>query len=160
MKTTYEAVAGQVNLEGATEYHDPDFGYTLFEEVVDPANPEGPKAIAMHVPAHSMSKVWQLVEEGYSERVELLNGSANLVVNRAGTEDWTTMFLDRDNPTADDVGIECGDMFCIVTEDEEAVVLSRPSKPFDISFEISKTKHPADALSQFVLSHVAATDES
>lgn len=158
MKTSFDAIAGPVSLEGTTEFNNPDFGYTLFEEVVDPANPEGPRAIAMHVPAHSMSKVWQLVESGYSERVELLSGTANLVVNRADTEDWTSMFLDSENPTADEVVIGQGDMFCIVTEDDEAVVLSRPSKPFDISFEAGVTKHPSDALSQFVLAHVASLE--
>ncbi len=158
MKNTYEAAAGPVDLEGATELHNPDFGYTLFEEVVDPANPEGPRAIAMHVPAHSLSKVWKLVEEGYKERIELLTGTASLVVNRAGTEDWTTMPLDPENPTADDVEIECGDMFCIVTDSDEAVVLSRPSKAFDISFEIGVTEHPDDRLSQFILTHVASIE--
>jgi len=158
MKTSFAAIAGPVNLEGTTEFHNPDFGYTLFEEVIDPVNPEGPRAIAMHVPAHSMSKVWQLVEPGYEERIELLSGAANFVVNRSGTEDWATMFLNKDNPTADNVVIKEGDMFCVVTEDEEAVVLSRPSKPFDISFEVSKTKHPSDALSQFILAHVASIE--
>ncbi len=158
MQQTYKAASGSINLEGTTEFHNPDFGYTLFEEVVDPANPEGPKAIAMHVPARSLSKVWQLVEPDYKERIELLSGAASLVVNRAGTEDWTTMPLDADNPTADDIEIGCGDMFCIVTDGEEAVVLSRPSKEFDISFEVGVTQHPRDKLSQFILTHVASIE--
>ena len=151
MKTFFEAKAGIVDLTEAPQFSNPDFGYTLFEEVIDPENPEGTRAIAMHVPGRSMSKVWQLVEPGYSERVELLTGTANLVVQRSETEDWITMPLDETNPTADDVVIECGDMFCIVTDDEEAVVLSRPSKPFDKSFETGVTKTPADELSQLVL---------
>ena len=153
MKKSFEAMAGTVDLTDAPQFSNPDFGYTLFEEVVDPENPEGTRAIAMHVPSRSMSKVWQLVEPDYSERVELLMGTANLVVQRSGSEDWITMPLDESNPTADDVVIECGDMFCVVTDDNEAVVLSRPSKPFDISFETGVTKTPADELSQLVLAH-------
>ena len=156
MKTSFEAKAGLVQLEGTKEFNNQDFGYTLFEEVIDPENPEGPRAIAMHMPAHSISKVWELIEPGYEERVELLSGTASLVLSRFGTEDWTTMPLTPENPTADDVVIERGDYWCIVTEEGEAVVLSRPSKPFDISFEVSITQSPNDALSQFVLAHVAS----
>lgn len=87
-----------------------------------------------------------------------MSGTASLVVNRAGSEDWTTMPLDLQNPTADDFVIECGDMFCVATDEDEAVILSRPSKPFDISFEVGKTNHPSDTLSQFVLAHVAAIE--
>lgn len=159
MQTTYNSLNGPVKLEGTVPFHNEAFDYTLFEEVIDPANPEGPKAIAMHVPARSMSKAWQLIEHGYSERIELLTGTANLVVNPAGTEDWITMPLDPDNPTADDFEIKEGDIFCIVTNDEEAVVLSRPSKPFDISFEIGKTKSPTDALSRFILTHAGSLEE-
>lgn len=158
MKTSHNAQAGPVDLEGTTRYYNSDFGFTLFEEVVDPANPDGPRAIAMHVPAHAMSKAWQLVQPGYSEHMELLAGSANLVVNRAGTEDWTTMFLDWSNPTADDIELLCGDTFCVVTEDEEAVVLSRPSQPFEISFEEERTDHPNDVLSQYILDHVGSLE--
>jgi hypothetical protein len=156
MKTSYDALAGTVDLNEAAQYHNPDFGYTLFEEVVDPANPEGPRAIAMHVPPHSLSKVWQLVEPGYQETVELLIGSASLVVNRSGTEDWTTMPMDMENPTADDVEIAAGDMFCVVTHEDDAVLLSRPSKHFDKSFEVGVTKSPEDALSQFIVAHTAS----
>jgi hypothetical protein len=53
-----KSVAGSVDLSEISQFHNPDFGYTLFEEVIDPANPKGPRAIAMHVPAHSLSKVW------------------------------------------------------------------------------------------------------
>ena len=158
MKNSFISEAGQIELTGTIEFHNPDFGYTLFEDVVDPENPEGPRAIAMHLPARSLSKVWQLVEHGYSERIELLDGSCSLVVNRFGTEDWTTMPLDAKNPTADGIVIECGDMFCIVTDDTEATVLSRPSKPFDISFEKGVTKHPNDKLSRFILAHVSSLD--
>ena len=158
MDKTYDSLSGSVNLEGTTEYHNPDFGYTLFEEVVDPANPEGPRAIAMHLPANSLSRVWQLIEPGYQERIELLSGEASLVHCRAKTDDWTTMFLSPENPTGDGIILGEGDMFCVVTADEEAVMLSRPSKPFDISFEVGKTEHPEDALSQFVLTHVASIE--
>ena len=159
MQASFNAIDGPINLEGLEPFHNEAFGYTLFEEVADPANPEGPSAIAMHVPEHSMSKVWQLVEPGYREKVELLSGTASLVVNRAGTEDWTTMPLDMDNPMADDVEIGEGDMFCIVTDEQEAVVLSRPSKPFEITFEKGVTKTPSDALSRFVLTHVGSIEE-
>ncbi len=158
MDSSYDAMSGKVDLENATRFFHPEFGYTLFEEVVDPANPEGPRAIAMHVPSHSLSKVWQLVEPDYSERVELLSGSCSLVVKRADTEDWTTMPIDESNPTADDVEIVCGDMFCVVTNEEEAVILSRPSKSFEPSFEVGVTNHPNDILSQFVLTHVASIE--
>ena len=158
MKNSYEAIAGTVSLEETRQFSNPDFGYTLFEEVIDPENPDGPRAIVMHVPEQSMSKVWQLVEPDYSERIELLSGTASLVVNRAGTDDWTTMFLTVENPTADDVKINCGDMFCLLTDSEEAVLLSRPSKTFEISFEVGVTKSPRDVLSQFVLAHVASID--
>ena len=158
MQKSFEAQAGKVDLEGTTEFHNPAFGYTLFEEVVDPENHDGPSAIAMHVPAHSLSKVWQLVEPGYSERIELLKGSASFVVYRADQEEWVTMPLGSDNPTADDAEIKCGDMFCIVTDDDEAVVLSRPSKPFDISYENGVTSRPDSLLSRFVVAHAAAKE--
>lgn len=159
MQTSFNSINGPVDLEGIDSFHNEAFGYTLFEEVADPANPEGPSAIAMHVPKRSMSKVWQFVEPDYREKVELLSGTASLVVNRAGTEDWTTMPLDMDNPTADDVEIGEGDMFCIVTDEQEAVVLSRPSKPFKTTFEKGVTKTPSDALSRFVLTHVGSIEE-
>ncbi len=158
MQLSYEGRAGKVELAGLDPFHNTHFGYTLFEEVIDPENPEGPKAIAMHVPERALSKVWQLVEPNYTERIELLCGSASLVVSRSGTEDWTTMPLSAENPTANDIEIGCGDIFCIVTDDEEAVVLSRPSKPFDKSYETSLTKSPDDELSQFILRHVAASE--
>src|SRR5690349_10151156 len=95
MDTKFTARAGEVDIEGKEVFRHPDFGYTIFEEVIDPANPEGPRAVAMHVPAHSLSKVWELLEPDYHERVELLSGSAILVVHRAGTDDeeWTSMPL-------------------------------------------------------------------
>lgn len=158
MKTSFVAKAGNVELADMPKFHNPDFGYTLFEEVVDPEDPEGPRAIAMHVPAHSLSKVWHLVEPGYSERIELLNGSAIFLVNRLGTEDWTTMPLTAENPTADDVQIGYGDSFCVVTAEEDAVVLSRPSKAFAKSFEISLTSHPGDKLSQFIVTQSLSSE--
>lgn len=120
--------------------------------MVDPASPEGPRAIGMHVPANSLSKAWQLMEEGYAERIELLSGSAILVVNPAGTEEWTTIPLTKDDPTGRNTVVGHGDIFCIVTGEEDAFVLSRPSKPFDISFERGLTAHPSDDLSQLILS--------
>lgn len=156
---TFESNFGDVNLPENSDYHNEVFGYELWEEVPDPANPEGPRAIAMRVPAHGMSKVWELVEENYSETVELLSGTASLVVHRGQSQEWTTMPLTPENPTADDLVIEYGDQFCIVADDDvDAVVLSRPSKPFNISFERDITRHPADALSRFIVAHVAAIE--
>ena len=160
MKSTHSSIHGAVSLEGTTPFHNEHFGYTLYEEVIDPAYPEGPRAIAMHVPAGSLSKVWQLVEPDYSESIELLDGDCSLVVNRSGTEDWTTMPLNAENPTADDVVIETGDMFCIVANGNGSVVLSRPSKPFELSYEAGITKSPADELSKFLLAHVSAENTS
>lgn len=154
----FGARAGTVTIPLAPDFFNQDFGYGLWEGVVDPASPEGPRAIVMFVPAGSLSKVWELVKEGYSERVELLAGSASLVVHRGegDTEEWITMPLTMDNPTADGVIIECGDQFCVVTDDEDAIVLSRPSIDFDISYERDVTTHPADELSRFIVAHVAS----
>jgi len=152
MRSSYDSIAGPVDLATATgTFQSEAFGYTLYEDVVDPRDPEGVKAIAMHVPAHSMSKVWQLVEPGYSETIELLDGEASLVVGTPDGDEWTTMPLTRDNPTADDVVITEGCTFCVVTGDTEAMVLSRPSMPFDISYEKGLTQSPEDKLSKFVL---------
>jgi hypothetical protein len=154
MQTSFDSLHGTVDLEtAASTLANDNFGYTLFEEVVDPQDPEGIRAIAMHVPPHSMSKVWQLVEEGYSETIELLHGEATLVVGSPDESEWTSMPLTDDNPTADDVVLVEGNAFCIVTDDSEAVVLSRPSMPFDISYETGLTQSPQDKLSKFVLSH-------
>jgi hypothetical protein len=158
LSKTFETKAGTVNLAGTTEYHSELFGYTLFEEVIDPANPEGPKAIGMHVPAQSMSKAWLLVEPGYAERVELLEGSANLVVGRSEEADWITIPLTAKNPTGDDIEIKQGDVFCIVTDEQEATVLSRPSKPFELSFEAGVTAAPTDPLSQFIQAHLESVE--
>lgn len=148
---SFEAQAGRIDLSPAPDFQHDDFGYGLWENVVDPANPEGPRAIVMHVPAHSLSKVWELVEEGYCETIELLAGSASLVVHRGDAEEWTTMPLTHENPTADGIAITCGDQFCVVTDEQDAWVLSRPSREFDISFERDATTHPADELSRFIL---------
>ncbi len=154
MQTSYESLHGTVDLETATStFANDSFGYTLFEEVVDPQDPEGIRAIAMHVPPQSMSKVWQLVEKDYSETIELLHGEAILVVGPPDGNEWTSMPLTGDNPTADGVVLVEGNAFCIVTDDSDAVVLSRPSMPFDISYEAGLTQSPQDKLSKFVLSH-------
>lgn len=159
MKSTYEALAGTVDLDGTKVFHNDKFGYTLYEEVVDPENPKGPRGIAMHVPANSLSKVWQLVEPGYEERIELLSGSATLMVFRENSdEQWTPIHLTYENPTADGIVISEGDKFCLVTGDEDAVILSRPSKPFDISFEVSMSRNPTDTMSKFILARVASIE--
>jgi len=150
-----EAAAGTVSIEGLEAYHDEEFGYTLWENVIDPANPEGPRGIVMHVPSGSMSKVWELLEEGYTESIEILRGSGSLVFKREGSEDWVTAPLDSEHLTADDVQIGEGDMFCVVSDDEGIVVFSRPSKEFNISFERGVTQNPGDDLSRHVLARVA-----
>lgn len=150
--------AGSVELNDTNAFHNELFGYTLFEEIVDPAKPKGPHAIGMHVPANSMSKAWLLIEPGYSERIELLEGSANLVIGRSEANEWVSIPLTAENPTGDDVEIKEGDVFCLVTEDTEATVLSRPSKPFDTSYEQSVTKSPGDELSRFILAHSASIE--
>ena len=153
---SFEAQAGNIDLPNEFDFHNEDFGYRLWEDVIDPASPEGPRGIVMHVPAHSLSKVWELVEEGYYEQVELLAGSASLVVHRGESEEWITMPLTMDNHTADGVRINYTDQFCVVTDETDAWVLSRPSTEFKIAFERDVTKSPTDQLSQFILTLVAA----
>jgi hypothetical protein len=153
----YTARAGEVSLEGLPEYHNPEFGYTLWEGVIDPANPDGPRAIAMHVPPRSMSRAWQLIEEDYSESVELLEGSANLFVGFAATPEIMVYHLTPDNPVpynfayGNELEISQGDAFCVLTEEEPTVVLSRPSKHFDIAFEWPLTEKPTDPMARFIL---------
>jgi hypothetical protein len=156
----YEAASGTVSLPEEPDVKNVEFGYALWENIVDPANPEGPKAIAMRVPAHALSKVWELVKPGYTETIELLEGSASLVVHRGEgeSEEWVTMPLTADNPTADNVVLECGNQFCVVTDGESAVLLSRPSTDFDISFEKPLTATPLDDLSRFVVGRAAASE--
>lgn len=155
---TFETPAGTIEFPDQPEFQNDAFGYGLWEGVVDPASPEGPRAIAMRVPAHSMSKVWELVQDGYSETIELLAGSANLVVHRGDSEEWTTMPLSRENPTADGVVIGFGDQFCVVTDDEEAVTLSRPSVEFEVSYEKDVTSSPDDELSRSIRARVEAAE--
>jgi hypothetical protein len=153
---SFETQAGRLDLPIVPDFYNADFGYSLWEGVMDPANPEGPRALAMHLPVHAMSKVWQLVEPGYHETVELLAGSANLAVYQAEDRAWTTTPLTAMNPTGGAVEIGYRDLFCMVATGYGAYVLSRPSREFDISFEQGVTRGPEDKLSRFILDQVAA----
>ncbi len=131
-------------------FHNEAFGYTLWEKVEDPDDQNAPRAIAMHVPAGGMSKVWQLVEPGYSETIELFGGEGKLVHFDYDDLKWRIKPLTPENPTANGTVLRPGDMFCVVAL-ESILTLSRPSRPFDISFESDVTSSPADPLSRFVV---------
>lgn len=156
---TFEARGGTVQLAPVPDVSNPDFGYQLWENVPDPAKPEGPLAIAMHVPPNSLSKVWELVDQSgdpYSETIELLAGSATLSVLRRDAQEWTHVPLTQKNPTGGGITIKFGDQFCVVTgEMEGAWLLSRPSKPFKLAYEEPVTQSPTDTLSRFIVRQVA-----
>jgi len=146
----FETAAGSISVRDIEAYHNEAFGYMLWENVIDPARPEGPRGIVMYVPAGSMSKVWELLEEGYEESIEMLRGSGAFVFQRNGSDDWVTAPLDSEHPTADNVRVGKGDKFSVVADSGGIVVFSRPSKDFDISFERDVSKGPGDELSRRV----------
>ena len=151
--------AGPISIEGLRAYHDENFGYTLWEDVVDPANPDGPRGIVMHVPSRMISKVWELLEDDYEERVELLRGSGSFIYQPAGSEDWVTAPLDTEHPTADELHFGKGDKFGVVADEGGIVIFSRPSKPFHISFERGLTVSARDTLSTHLLAMVSLSQD-
>ena len=148
---TFQSLDGPVHIGDAEPFHNEAFGYTLYEEIMDPKNPEGPNAIVMHVPANTLSKAWLLKEHNYSETIELLQGYGWLVINRADDCEWEVVDLTPEDPTGKNVVVNRSDIFCVVAGGEDTVVLSRPSKEFDISFEMGVTGSPKEAMSRHIL---------
>jgi hypothetical protein len=119
--------------------------------VLDPEHPDGLPALAIYVPAKRGTRIWEFVEPDYDESIELVSGSAKLLILKKGEEDWTTIELSKENPKAEGMRIGFGDLWCLIAnEEEDAVVLSRSSKSFDPDFERVIADHPADLLAQYV----------
>jgi hypothetical protein len=156
----FEAMAGDINLPSEPDFHNEDFGYEVWEGVVDPERPLGPRGLVMRVPPRTVSKVWQLVQPGYHEQVKLLSGSGTLVVYRGESKTWATTSLTPDNPTGGGVKIRYTDLFCLATDDEEAWVMSRPSRRLDAIPEEDVTKHPEDDLSRFILAMILPINDA
>jgi hypothetical protein len=156
-----ETIAGSLEVPTQPTVYNEDFGYRLWEGVVDPANPEGPRGIVMHVPANSQSKVWQLVEPGYHETIELLSGSGDLILFKEEIGRWQSRQLTPQDRTAGGVEIGYTDLFCVLAGSEDTWVLSRPSQTFADSFEIDVTRDPSHELAQYILANfVRITDEN
>jgi hypothetical protein len=147
---SFETTAGTLDVHSDADAFHPTFGYELWEGVVDPADPEGPRGLVMHIPANSMTTIWQLVQPDNHETVELLSGSASLVVYRAEEGIWRSTPLTPENPTGDGIEVGYNDMFCMVAGESEAWVLRRPSEDFVRWFEQDVTSDPKDKLSRYI----------
>lgn len=149
---SFEAQAGTVKFPEEPNFHNPKFGFDLWENVADPERTDGVDGIVMRVPPESVSKMWRLVKPGYSEAIEWLAGEdVIMVVYRGKTKTWERHFLTAQDPKAGGVTIGRPDCFAIVSGNTDAWVISRPSMPFDITFEEDVSRTPTDELSAFVI---------
>jgi hypothetical protein len=151
---SFEIPTGHIDLPENPDAYDKDFECGVWGEVVDPSSPESPRGLVMQVPAGKISRVWQLVEVGYREQIELLSGSGTLVVYEGPSRGWARVPLTPENPSPPGAGIRYSNLFCVVAGEEDAWVLSRPSRTYRSSFEQDVSSGPGDAVSQFIMSVV------
>lgn len=156
--TSFESLSGQVNLEPNPSFQDETFHFELYENVVDPSNPEGPKLIVMHLGPRSMTPVWELLGEGYEETTELLSGSAIFVVGYTDEGEFISMPLSPEEPTAGGMKIGKGNLFCFLTDESEAWILSRPTLEWRPEYEARRTNSPDDELSKELRGRFVTSD--
>jgi hypothetical protein len=129
------------------------YGRTLVRLLDDHLDQTGEEVTAMKLPAFSQSEVYR-VGKGFDETLECPDGSSFLVICRAAkprpdVSEWEVMLLDEGNSENINATVFSGDRYCVVTMDQESVLVNRPSVPVQEAYDICETKVAAHQIAKF-----------